>query len=236
MPPDELVIDPSLQLHTEYDTDVDPITYEVLRSKLWNVNWDHQETIRRVSGSQVVVYGYDFNTSIQTEDGAGVCFGPGNLFFGGCADVVVKWTLEHRSMNVGIDEGDIFLQDDPWIGTNHQMDTAVYAPVFWEGRLFAWVYNVIHQRELGGVEPGGFIAAGARRLLRADVLPADEARRGRTRARGRRRRVGAPVAAGRADDARAALADRRRRARPRAGARHGPPLRRDAGQGRRCAG
>jgi N-methylhydantoinase B len=156
LPPDELVIDPSLKLHTEFDADVDPISYEVLRSKLWNVNWDHQETIRRVSGSQVVVFGYDFNTSIQTEDGAGVCFGPGNLFFSGCADLVVKWTLEHRSMNVGIGEGDIFLQDDPWIGTNHQMDTAVYAPVFWEGRLFAWVYNVIHQRELGGVEPGGF--------------------------------------------------------------------------------
>ncbi|HZO06211.1 MAG TPA: hydantoinase B/oxoprolinase family protein [Solirubrobacterales bacterium] len=156
LPPDELVIDPSLQFHNEVDTDLDPVSYEVLRSKLWNVNWDHQETIRRVSGSQVVVYGYDFNTTIQTEDGAGVCFGPGNLFFGGCADVVVKWTLEHRSMNVGINEGDIFLQDDPWIGTNHQMDAAVYAPVFWEGKLFAWVYNVIHQRELGGVEPGGF--------------------------------------------------------------------------------
>lgn len=156
MPPEELVIDPSVRMHSEYDQDVDPISYEVLRSKLWNVNWDHQETIRRVSGSAVVVYGFDFNTSIQTEEGDGVCFGPGNLFFSGCADVVVKWTLEHRSMNVGIDEGDIFLQDDPWIGTNHQMDTAVYAPVFWEGKLFAWVYNVVHQRELGGVEPGGF--------------------------------------------------------------------------------
>ncbi|CAB4873232.1 unannotated protein [freshwater metagenome] len=156
LPPDELVVDPSLKMHTEYDTDIDPISYEVLRSKIWNVNWDHQETIRRVSGSPVVVYGYDFNTSIQTEDGEGVCFGPGNLFFSACADVCVKWTLEHRSMNVGINDGDIFLQDDPWIGTNHQMDAAVYAPVFWEGRLFAWVYNVLHQRELGGVEPGGF--------------------------------------------------------------------------------
>lgn len=156
MPPDELVVDPSLSFNSEYDGDIDPVSYEVLRSKLWNVNWDHQETIRRVSGSQVVVFGFDFNTTIQTEEGAGVCFGPGNLFFGGCADLVVKWTLEHRSMNVGIHEGDVFLQDDPWIGTNHQMDAAVYAPVFWEGGLFAWVYNVIHQRELGGIEPGGF--------------------------------------------------------------------------------
>lgn len=156
MPGDDLVVDPSLRFHSEFERDIDPVSYEVLRSKLWNVNWDHQETIRRVSGSQVVVFGFDFNTTIQTEEGAGVCFGPGNLFFGGCADLVIKWTLEHRSMNVGIREGDVFVQDDPWIGTNHQMDTAVYAPVFWEGGLFAWVYNVIHQRELGGVEPGGF--------------------------------------------------------------------------------
>ncbi len=157
MPPKELVIDPSLRMHSSYVETMDPVTYEVLRSKLWNINADHQETIRRVSGSQVVVFGHDFNTSIQTEDGAGVCFGPGNLFFGGCADLVTKWTLEHRSMNVGIHEGDVFVQDDPWVGTNHQMDTAVYAPVFWDGGLFAWVYSVVHQRELGGIEPGGFV-------------------------------------------------------------------------------
>src|SRR6201995_4914309 len=75
MPPEQLIVDPSLRFHDEVDTDLDPVSYEVLRSKLWNVNWDHQETIRRVSGSQVVVYGFDFNTTIQTEDGAGVCFG-----------------------------------------------------------------------------------------------------------------------------------------------------------------
>ena len=200
--------------HDEVDTDLDPVSYEVLRSKLWNVNWDHQETIRRVSGSQVVVYGYDFNTTIQTEDGAGVCFGPGNLFFGGCADVVVKWTLEHRSMNVGINEGDIFLQDDPWIGTNHQMDAAVYAPVFWEGKLFAWVYNVIHQRELGGVEPGGFTQQAHDVYAEPTFFPPMKLVDARHGARGRRRRLGAALAARRADDAGAALADRRRRSSP----------------------
>ena len=83
-------------------------------------------------------------------------------------------------MNVGINEGDVFLQDDPWIGTNHQMDAAVYAPVFWDGKLFAWVYNVIHQRELGGVEPGGFVQQ-AHDVYSEGLLPADEA--------GRRRRA-----------------------------------------------
>jgi N-methylhydantoinase B len=157
VPPDELAVNPELKLHSDYDAELNPITYEVVRSRFWNLNWDHQETVRRVSGSGVVVYGYDFNTSIQTEDGDGVVFGPGNLMFAGCADLVVKWTLEHRSWKSGIRPGDVFIQDDPWVGTNHAMDTAVYAPVFIGDELFAWVYNVVHQRELGGVEPGGFV-------------------------------------------------------------------------------
>jgi N-methylhydantoinase B len=171
MPSKELVVDPSLEFHRDAEENLDPVTYEVLRSKFWNLNWDHQETIRRASGSLVVVYGYDFNCSIQTEDGEGVVFGPGNLFFAGCADLCVQWTLEHRSMNVGIYDGDVFIQDDPWVGTNHQMDTAVYAPVFVDGKLFGWVYNVVHQRELGGIEPGGFVQQAQDTYSEATFMP-----------------------------------------------------------------
>ena len=121
------------------------------------LNRDHQETVRRVSGSGVVVYGYDFNTSMQTEDWATAwCSVPATC----CSPDVPTWCqVDARAplLDVGINPGDVFIQDDPWVGTNHQMDTAVYAPVFVDGRLFAWVYNVVHQRELGGIEPGGFV-------------------------------------------------------------------------------
>lgn len=157
VPGAKLEVDPSLRFHTESDEKLDPITYEVIQSKLWNLNLDHGDTIRRVSGSSVVIEGHDFNASVTTETGDGVVFGPYAIFFAGCADVVIKWTLEHRSANPGIREGDVFIQDDPWVGTNHQQDTAVYAPVFREGRLFAWIYNCVHQRELGGSEPGSFV-------------------------------------------------------------------------------
>ena len=157
VPGAKLEVDPSLRFHTESDEQLDPITYEVIQSKLWNLNLDHGDTIRRVSGSSVVIEGHDFNASVTTETGDGVVFGPYAIFFAGCADVVIKWTLEHRSANPGIREGDVFIQDDPWVGTNHQQDTAVYAPVFREGRLFAWIYNCVHQRELGGSEPGSFV-------------------------------------------------------------------------------
>ena len=128
------------------------------------------------------------------------------MFFAGFADLVIKWTLEHRSMNVGIRDGDIFLQDDPWVGSNHQMDTAVFGPVFVDGGLFAWIFNCVHQREVGGVEPGGFIQDAVDVYSEADVHAADQARRRRRDPRGRRRRVDAPLPAARADGARAQVA------------------------------
>src|SRR5438132_397672 len=77
LPPAQLDVNPELPFHSAYERELDPITFEVVRSRFWNINWDHQETIRRVSGSGVVVFGYDFNTSLQTETGEGVVFGPG---------------------------------------------------------------------------------------------------------------------------------------------------------------
>ncbi len=157
IPPKQLVIDPSITFDHDAQRDLDVVTYEVIRSKLWNLNVDHGDTIRRVSGSNIVVEGYDFNTAVTTEMGDAVTFSPYSMFFAGFADEIVKWTLEHRSMNVGIRDGDIFIQDDPWVGSNHQMDTAVYGPLFLDGKLFAWLFNCVHQREIGGKQPGGFI-------------------------------------------------------------------------------
>ena len=56
IPVGPLSIDPSLELHTEADLDIDPITYQVLRSRFWHKNLEHGDVIQRVSGSAPVVY------------------------------------------------------------------------------------------------------------------------------------------------------------------------------------
>lgn len=157
LPRGEVPMPANLPLHSAFTEDIDPITYEVLRSRLWSINIDHQDKIRRISGSSICVYAWDFNTAIHMEEGSGAVFAPGVLIHAGCADLVVKWTIEHRGPTVGINDGDVFLACDPWVGANHAMDASAYAPVFVDGKLFCWVYNVIHQQEVGGVEPGGFV-------------------------------------------------------------------------------
>jgi N-methylhydantoinase B len=154
--PEHLDIHPSLQLHTDADETVDPVTHEVLRHALWNVNVEHGQSIIRTSGSPICAYGHDFNPAILDEDGGYVFFGKYNLYLAVSSATAVKWTLENRSEKPGIHDGDMFLTNDPWIGTTHQPDVVIACPVFVEGKLFCWVSNTLHQWDLGGTAPGGF--------------------------------------------------------------------------------
>jgi N-methylhydantoinase B len=70
---------------------------------------------------------------------------------------LIQWTLEHRSANPGIRDGDAFLVNDPWVGAAHQNDTALLRPVFLDGKLFAWVGATLHFLNLGGRCPSSLI-------------------------------------------------------------------------------
>ncbi|MGH7880644.1 MAG: hydantoinase B/oxoprolinase family protein, partial [Candidatus Binataceae bacterium] len=154
--PAQLKIDASLKLHHEAAANLDPITYEVLRYALWNLNVEHGNTIVKVSGSPIAAYSHDFNPALLDENGDFVLFGPFLQYLSSALGSAVKWTMEYRSASPGIHEGDIFLTNDPWVGATHQSDVALLAPVFWEGQLFGWVANSLHQWDMGGTSPGGF--------------------------------------------------------------------------------
>ena len=156
VPPKQLTIHESLKLHTDFDEDIDPVTYEVVRHNLWNINEEHGSTIQRISGSPVAMFALDLNPSILTEDAEFVYFGPYMQYMSGVTDTQVKWILENRSENPGIKPGDMFLANDPWVGAAHQQDVMLICPVFHEGELFCWVTNCLHQYDIGGITPGSF--------------------------------------------------------------------------------
>ena len=156
VPPKVLRLSPKLKLHQRWDDDVDPVTYEVIRHNLWQINEEHGATIQRLSGSPVAMYALDLNPSILTEDAEFVYFGPYMQYMSGVTDTQVKWTMEFRSDNPGINEGDMFIANDPWVGAAHQQDVMLLCPVFWQGELFCWVTNCLHQYDIGGITPGSF--------------------------------------------------------------------------------
>lgn len=156
IPSDPLQVDPVIKFHDEVEKDLEPITFEVIRYAMWNINVEQGNTLLRVSGSPIAAYGHDFNPCLLDERGSFVFFGPFLQYLSSASGSAVKWTLEYRSTNPGIHDGDIFLTNDPWVGAIHQADVCVYAPLFRDGKLFCWFANTLHQWDLGGTTPGSF--------------------------------------------------------------------------------
>ena len=140
--------------------ELDPLTYEVVRHRLWSVTDEMGEALKRMSGSPIVTDANDFDFAISDELGQEVQVGLYNTMLGGAVDLAIYWTLRHRAANPGIAEGDMFLCNDPWVGGGlHQNDVIVYQPVFHDGKLFAWTSAIAHQPDLGGVGLGSFSPA-----------------------------------------------------------------------------
>ena len=139
---------------------LDPLTYEVIRHRLWSVTDEMGEALKRMSGSPIVTDANDFDFAISDELGQEVQVGLYNTLLVGAVDLAVYWTLRNRAVNPGIVEGDMFLTNDPWVGGGlHQNDVMVYQPVFHDGKLFAWTSAVCHEPDLGGVGLGSFSPA-----------------------------------------------------------------------------
>ncbi|HUY20475.1 MAG TPA: hydantoinase B/oxoprolinase family protein [Candidatus Binataceae bacterium] len=137
--------------------ELDPLTYEVIRHRLWAITEEMGEAIKRMSGSVVVTDCNDFDCAMTDELGDEVQVGLYNAQLCASMDMAVKWTLENRAVNPGIAEGDMFLCNDPWVGGGlHQNDASLFAPFFWEGELVAWTCAVAHQVDVGGVSPGSW--------------------------------------------------------------------------------
>jgi len=135
--------------------DIDPITYQVLRHRLWSLNEEHGIAISRISGSPIVTFSHDFNPCLHRSDGELVFSGPYIQYLNAGASNAIAWINENYGADF-IRPGDMFLTNDPWIGVSHQLDVCILALVHAGERLIAWVSNAVHQYDLGGPLPGSF--------------------------------------------------------------------------------
>jgi N-methylhydantoinase B len=136
--------------------ELDAITYEILKHRLWYIVLTIGETLKKVSGTMVVVEGNDFSVYLTDFDGAPVFLGPYVMMHSAIADMLIANTISlNMGEDVGIYDGDMFFCNDPWLGPIHQCDCAVVCPVFADDKLFAWTGVTLHQLDMGGVDIGG---------------------------------------------------------------------------------
>ncbi|MBI3091540.1 MAG: hydantoinase B/oxoprolinase family protein [Candidatus Tectomicrobia bacterium] len=144
---------------------VDLVTFEVLRHRLWAINDEAAAVLRRVSGSPVAFDVNDFNTTLLDAQGNAFIVGVYMLSIAIGQDMVAKYILEHYQENPGINPDDMFICNDPYIGSPHQNEVTVVAPIHWQGELVAWATASIHQQDVGGPTKGSQVSVGAKSIF-----------------------------------------------------------------------
>jgi N-methylhydantoinase B len=132
---------------------LDPVTFEVIKHRLWQINDEQNIAIKTISASPIVVEGNDFNTGIFTADGALVTAGIGSLVHVATMGDALRSIMENATR---IRDGDVFMLNDPFMGALHQNDLVMASPLFIEGEIVLWVGNVLHHPDVGGIDEGSF--------------------------------------------------------------------------------
>ena len=148
---------------------VDPVTFEVLRHRLWAINDEQGAIAARISGSPAIYETFDFNIGILTAAGKGVFTG---VYIGHHAiplEIVVKSVRERFGED--IQDGDMFFTNDPWCGALHANDGVLAAPVFWENEIICWTAIVMHDMDVGGPVAGSWVVGAKETFEEAPLYP-----------------------------------------------------------------
>jgi len=136
------------------DIDLDPVTFEVLRSSFSNLVDRMAEQIIRTCYS-FVIYNRDFSNCLNDANGDIVMQGSHDIAVHvGTLQPTCKETLNYFEGD--INEGDVYIVNDPYLGATHINDVRIMRPVFHEGEFIAVTQSNGHWADVGGPIPGSF--------------------------------------------------------------------------------
>jgi len=133
---------------------IDPITFSIIRHRLFRVVDEAVITLKNVSGSAITNEGHDLMVSLYRADGSLLMGGVGFLHHLTSAAEACKSII--RRFRGDIHAGDVFLLNDPYTAALHTSDVYLVAPIHYRGELVAWSACFVHVYDIGATNPGGF--------------------------------------------------------------------------------
>ena len=134
---------------------IDPITLEVLRSRLEAIGDEAAAALERTAISPVVTESKDYSCTMLDAQGR-LIQGAGQIqFHFGAAAHAVRSTMARFPDSIA--DGDVFIANDPHHGGGlHPQDVMIQRPVFLHGERIAWVVMSAHMMDVGGMVAGSF--------------------------------------------------------------------------------
>jgi N-methylhydantoinase B/oxoprolinase/acetone carboxylase alpha subunit len=135
--------------------DIDPITFEVLRSAYTNISREMGETMMRTAYSSIFNEGRDFSCGILGVDGEMIAQAEHCPVHLGSMPYTAEWALDEIGIDT-IEPGDVLLQNDPFRRGTHLPDFLIMKAVAVDDDLLAFPATRAHVIDVGGAAPGGF--------------------------------------------------------------------------------
>jgi N-methylhydantoinase B len=134
---------------------IDIFTLDIIQNSLQAIADEMFEAMRKAAMSPVIYEVLDMGTGITDAHGEIASSGAGIPAFVGVLDKAVKQILIQHPTPGEIEDGDVFITNDPHSGgVTHLNDVVLAMPVFAEGRLLAWTANIAHWNDISGMVPG----------------------------------------------------------------------------------
>jgi len=130
--------------------EADPISLEIMWSRLINVVEEMWLTVCRTAFSLVISEAQDFACELLDPDGETLAHSPRAMpVFNLTLPRAVKALLK-RYPAATLKPGDVLITNDPWLCAGHLFDIAIVTPVFKNDRLVGLMGTVGHVADIGG--------------------------------------------------------------------------------------
>lgn len=140
-------------------TQVDPITLQVINGALKTIAEEMGHILYRMSFSSIIRESQDlgaglFDTNFQT-----ICESESTPMHIGSIPAYLRG-IEQTLQGGEWHEGDVVIHNHPYYGSSHSPDLAVIIPVFYQGELVGFSGNTAHHIDIGAATPGLIIDVG----------------------------------------------------------------------------
>jgi 5-oxoprolinase (ATP-hydrolysing)/N-methylhydantoinase A len=130
----------------------DPVSLEIMWSRLVTVVEEMWHTICRTAFSLIVSEAQDFGCELLDPAGETLAHSPRSMpVFNLTLPRAVKALLAKFPPET-LQPGDVLCTNDPWLCAGHLFDIAIVTPVFRDGRLVALLGTVGHVGDIGGTK------------------------------------------------------------------------------------
>src|SRR5215510_14186785 len=131
--------------------DFDPVTLEILWSRLISITDESAAALLRTSFSTIVRESNDYATVLMDASGDALAENTAGIpSFVGILPRTLRDHLLRRFPRETWRPGDCVITNDPWMATGHLPDITMAAPIFHRGRLVAFSGSIAHSPDIGG--------------------------------------------------------------------------------------